>query len=108
LRRGVAWGALTGFFIAGYSIVDGYAVKVLQLSPILVDYVGNLLRVPVMLPFALRDRRGFLHSLRSQWKPALVVATLGPASYVMVLYALTMAPLSRWRRRARCRCCSRR
>lgn len=94
LRRGVAWGALTGFFIAGYSIVDGYAVKVLLLSPILVDYVGNLLRVPVMLPFALRDRRGFLQALREQWKPALVVATLGPASYVMVLYALTMAPLS--------------
>ena len=94
LRRGVVWGALTGFFIAGYSIVDGYAVKVLLLSPILVDYVGNLLRVPVMLPFALRDRRGFRQALRSQWKPALVVATLGPASYVMVLYALTMAPLS--------------
>ena len=74
--------------------VDGYAVKVLLLSPILVDYVGNLLRVPVMLPFALRDRRGFLQALREQWKPALVVATLGPASYVMVLYALTMAPLS--------------
>ena len=29
-----------------------------------------------------------------QAKPALVVATLGPLSYVLVLYAVTMAPLS--------------
>ncbi len=94
VRRGVLWGALTGSFIAGYSVIDGYAVKVLLLSPILVDYIGNLLRVPVLLPFALRDRRGFAQALRSQWKPALVVAALGPLSYVMVLYAVTMAPLS--------------
>lgn len=94
VRQGVAWGALTGGFIAGYSLVDGYAVKVLLLSPILVDYVGNLLRVPVMLPFALRDPHGFARACRRQWRPALVVATLGPLSYVMVLYALTMAPLS--------------
>ena len=94
VRCGVMWGALTGAFIASYSVIDGYAVKVLLLSPILVDYVGNLLRVPVMLPFALRDPRGFWQACRSQWRPALVVATLGPLSYVMVLYALTMAPLS--------------
>lgn len=94
VRGGVLWGGLTGAFIAGYSVVDGYAVKMLLLSPILVDYVGNLLRVPVMLPFALRDPRGFARACRRQWKAALVVATLGPLSYVMVLYAVTMAPLS--------------
>lgn len=94
VRRGIAWGAATGVFIAGYSLIDAYAVKVLLLSPILVDYVCNLLRVPVMLPFALRDPHGFVAALRSQWKPALVVATLGPLSYVLVLYAVTMAPLS--------------
>ena len=94
VQLGLGYGALTGLLIAGYTLIDGYAVKVALISPILVDYVGNLLRVPVMLPFALRDRRGFLQALREQWKPALVVATLGPASYVMVLYALTMAPLS--------------
>ncbi len=94
VRRGVLWGALTGGFIAGYSVIDGYAVKVLLLSPILVDYIGNLLRVPVMLPFALRDPRGFMTALREQWRAALVVAALGPLSYVMVLFALKTAPLS--------------
>jgi drug/metabolite transporter (DMT)-like permease len=94
VRRGIVWGLWTGAFIAGYTVIDGYAVKVLALSPILVDYVGNVLRVPVMLPFALRDPRGFMRSWREQWRPALVIATLGPLSYVMVLYAVSMAPLS--------------
>lgn len=94
VRRGLAWGALTGAFIAIYTVIDGYAVKVLLLSPILVDYVGNLLRVPVMLPFALRDPAGFRAAWRAQWRAALVVAVLGPLGYVMVLYAVRLAPLS--------------
>jgi len=94
VRRGLAWGALTGAFIALYTLLDGYAVKVMLISPILVDYVGNVLRIPVMLPFALRDRAGFMQACRTQWRPALVVAVLGPLSYVMVLYAMRMAPLS--------------
>ncbi|HMZ86924.1 MAG TPA: EamA family transporter, partial [Giesbergeria sp.] len=28
-----------------YTVVDGYAVKVLLMSPILVDYMGNFVRV---------------------------------------------------------------
>ncbi len=94
VRRGVAWGLVTGSFIAGYTVIDGYAVKVLLLSPILVDYFANLLRVPVMLPFALRDRAGFVRAWQTQWRAALAIATLGPVSYVMVLYAVRMAPLS--------------
>ena len=42
---------MTGALIATYTLVDGYAVKVLLISPILVvlvDYVGNLLRLPML------------------------------------------------------------
>lgn len=92
--RGLRWGALTGAFIAAYTLIDGYAVKVMLISPILVDYVGNVLRIPVMLPFVLRDRAGFARAWRAQWRAAVVVAVLGPLSYVMVLYAVRMAPLS--------------
>ena len=34
-KLGIAWGALTGATIATYSVLDGYAVKVLALSPVL-------------------------------------------------------------------------
>jgi drug/metabolite transporter (DMT)-like permease len=94
LWRGLRWGGLTGIFIAGYTVIDGYAVKVLLISPILVDYLGNALRIPVMLPFALRDPRAFKAACRAQWRAALVIALLGPLSYIMVLYAVRMAPLS--------------
>lgn len=94
VHRGLAWGALTGVFIALYTVVDGYAVKVLLLSPILVDYVGNVLRIPVLLPVALRDLAGFRAAWRAQWRAALLVAVLGPFSYVLVLYAVRLAPLS--------------
>lgn len=91
---GLRWGALTGALIAGYTVLDGYAVKVLLVGPVLLDYVGNLLRVPFLLPGALIDRAGFAAAWRAQWRHALVVATLGPLAYVLVLYAMTMAPLS--------------
>lgn len=91
---GIRWGALTGTFIAGYTVVDGYAVKVLLLSPILLDWIGNVLRLPFLAPAALRHREGFAEAWRAQWKYAAVVAALGPLGYVLVLYAATMAPLS--------------
>ena len=94
VRAGVGWGAATGALIAGYTLIDGYAVKVLLLSPILVDYVGNLFRVPFLLPAALRGRGDFREIWRTQWKAALVVAVLGPLGYVLVLYAVRLAPIS--------------
>ncbi len=91
---GVRWGALTGALIAGYTVIDGYAVKVLLIGPVLVDYVGNVLRVPILAPAAVRDWHGFVEASRTQWKHALVVAVLGPLAYILVLYAVKMAPLS--------------
>lgn len=94
-RHGVYWGAATGTLIAGYTVLDGYAVKVLAVSPLMVDYFGNVLRVPLQLPVVLRDPRGFLPELRRTWKGVLAVAGLGPAAYILVLMAVREAPLSR-------------
>jgi drug/metabolite transporter (DMT)-like permease len=91
---GVRWGVLTGALIAAYTVIDGYAVKVLLIGPVLVDYVGNLLRVPLLLAPSLRDMAALKAAWHSQWRHALVVAVLGPLAYVMVLYAVQMAPLS--------------
>jgi drug/metabolite transporter (DMT)-like permease len=91
---GVRWGAATGALIACYTVIDGYAVKVLLIGPVLVDYVGNVLRVPLLALPVLRDRAAFASAARAQWKHALVVAVLGPLAYIFVLYAVKMAPLS--------------
>lgn len=94
VHTGIAYGALTGSLIAGYTLIDGYAVTVLAISPILVDWLGNVLRVPFLLPAALRDPAALREAWRSQWRSALVVAVFGPVAYVLVLYAMTLAPVS--------------
>ncbi len=94
MHRGLYYGLLTGVWIAGYTVVDGYAVKVMALSPILVDYMGNALRVLLLAPVALRDRAETARLWRAQWRGALVVALFSPVAYVLVLYAVQQAPLS--------------
>jgi hypothetical protein len=42
-RAGLYWGACTGLFIASYTVVDGYAVRVLAVSPLFVDYATHVL-----------------------------------------------------------------
>ena len=91
---GLRWGGATGLLIALYSVIDGYAVKVMLISPILVDYIGNLLRIPFMLPVVLTDRAGFVRDFKLQWRAALLLALVSPLGYVLVLYAVQMAPLS--------------
>lgn len=94
VAAGVRWGLLTGVCIAAYSVVDAYAVKVLLIGPLIHDYLCNVLRVPMMLPMFWRERAGLGDALRRHWRPALVVALLSPAAYILVLYAVTLAPLS--------------
>lgn len=94
VHKGLFYGVVTGVFIASYTVVDGYAVKVLLMSPILVDYMGNFVRVALLAPVALRDWSETLHLWRGQWRHALVVATVSPVAYVLVLYAMREAPLS--------------
>lgn len=91
---GLRYGLLTGLFIASYTVVDGYGVKVLLLSPILIDYFGNLVRVVVLAPTILRDRPAARQLWRRQWKHAVFIGIVSPVSYVLVLYAMQVAPLS--------------
>lgn len=91
---GVRWGLITGAMIASYSVIDGYAIKVLAMGPVIFDYLCNVLRVPLQLPSVLRQRAALREAWRAQWKYALVVSTLGPLAYILVLTALQLAPLS--------------
>ncbi len=94
VHKGMAYGLLTGAFIASYTVVDGYAVKFLLMSPILIDYLGNFVRLALLAPTVLRDRPAARLLWRQQWKYALLVGTISPVSYVLVLYAMQVAPLS--------------
>ncbi len=94
VRTGIFYGCVTGLFIACYTVVDSYAIKVALMSPILVDYFGNLLRLVIVTPSLLRDRPAVWSLWLEQRRYALVVGIFSPVSYVLVLYALQVAPLS--------------
>jgi drug/metabolite transporter (DMT)-like permease len=93
-RAGVIYGLVTGAFIAAYTVNDGWAVKVLLISPVLVDYSGNVFRLIVLSPAAWFDRARTVSEMRAYLRPALVVAVLGPLGYILVLYAMRVAPIS--------------
>lgn len=94
-QAGVRWGTATGGLIASYTVVDAYAVKVLGIAPVVLDWFANLLRFLLLLPLVLANPRRALHSMRGHWWTALGVGLLSPLSYILVLAALaTGAPLS--------------
>lgn len=94
VRKGMAYGLVSGAFIAGYTVVDGYAVKFILMSPILVDYIGSLARLGLLAPAVLRDPATARTMWKAQWKYAMFVGIISPVSYVLVLYAMQTAPLS--------------
>lgn len=93
-RAGVAFGILSGVFIAAYTINDGWAVKELLISPIIVDYASNTFRTIVLAPFALRDGARAKHEARTYLGPVAIVSLLGPLGYILVLFAMQIAPVS--------------
>ncbi|MBY0412146.1 MAG: DMT family transporter [Burkholderiaceae bacterium] len=94
VHKGIAYGLFTGAFIASYTVVDGYAVKILLMSPILLDYMGNFVRVALLAPVVLRDVPTARTMWHAQWRFALLVAVVSPVAYVLVLYAMLEAPIS--------------
>jgi drug/metabolite transporter (DMT)-like permease len=92
-RAGIAFGLLIGVFIAAYTINDGWAVKVLLISPFVVDFVGSVFRVVLLTPMAARDPAGVKDELREYRLPIAVVAVLGPVGYILVLFAMQVAPV---------------
>ena len=93
-HAGIFWGVATGCTIASYTLVDGYSVKTLLLSPILVDYAGNLFRLVVLSSSAYRRRSTLRLEYAQWWREASGIGLLTPIGYILVLFAMRMAPIS--------------
>ena len=93
-RQGIFFGLLTGLCIAAYTVNDGWAVRVLAISPFIVDFSGNCMRIMVLAPLVWRDRERVAREAREYALPAAVVSVLGPMGYILVLFAMRVAPIS--------------
>jgi len=91
---GVLWGGLTGVLIAAYTVLDGWAVKSLGIAPVLYYVLGLGLRTLLLAPRALADTQALRDQWRANRRNIVMVGLLSPLAYLLVLFAMTQAPLS--------------
>ena len=88
LGPGVASGLATGVAIAVYTPWDGWAVKRAAVPPLVFDWGGEVVRVLLLSPFALRAPAGIAALARAQAPRVFGIALLSPPSYIRILLAL--------------------
>ena len=93
---GIGLGLVTASFLALYTVWDGYLVKVMHVSPFIVDYVGNILRVVFLLPVVATS--SMQSKLSESWRrhkmEIIAVGSIASLSYILVLFAMRIAPVS--------------
>jgi drug/metabolite transporter (DMT)-like permease len=92
--KGLIFGLLTGLCIASYTVNDAYAVKVLLVSPLLIDYFGNAVRLAFLTPTTLSNGSALRDEWRRNVKVAMKIGLLMPLSYILSLFAMRLAPVS--------------
>jgi drug/metabolite transporter (DMT)-like permease len=94
-RVGILYGAATGASIAAYTLWDAHAVTKLGVPPLPYFTIGLVWQGLGLTPAVLGRRRPTIGSLlRTHRLEILVVAVLSPLAYILVLQALTLAPVS--------------
>jgi drug/metabolite transporter (DMT)-like permease len=93
-RAGVVWGLAIGVVIAAYTLWDAHAVTALAISPILLNAGTSTLEAVLLTPIAVRRWATARAVLRNHGRDVLVVATLSPLSYILILFAMQQAPVS--------------
>ena len=93
-RPGVMWGLLIGVVIAAYTLWDAHAVTALALSPILLNAGTSTMEAVLLAPVAIRRWSAVRTVWREHWRDVIVVSVLSPLSYILVLFAMQLAPVS--------------
>lgn len=94
LRHAIHYGVMSGLFIAAYTIWDRHGVARLGVPPLLYDAGTAFTQLALLTPFAWRRRDEVAAEWRDKKHWAFAVAVLSPIAYVLVLTALTLAPVS--------------
>lgn len=90
----VAYGLITGVFIAAYTLLDKYAMSSLLIAPLIYDWLSNLGRATLLTPYALRQRGEALRLWRAHRAAILGVAIMSPMAYILILTAMVFTPVS--------------
>lgn len=88
------FGVLTGVLIASYTLWDKIAVSAILVPPLLLDYSSAVGRLFLLAPFAAKAPADVKHVWKNYRWEVVGVAVLSPLAYILVLTALTFAPVS--------------
>lgn len=95
---GTGWALATGLTIALYTIWDKHAVDALDAAPVVYFWATQIGVALVLTPFVAVPAGGVRPAFASTWavdrRSALGVALLSGFAYILVLYALRLAPVS--------------
>lgn len=94
ISKGLLYGLATGLFIAAYTVWDAQVVGVFMVAPILLNYGGEVGRMLVLTPLVWPKRHLVAQVWREHRPRVLGAAVLVTLSYLLVLIAFTMAPVS--------------
>lgn len=93
-QKAIRFGLVTGVFIASYTLFDKLSVSVFLIPPLLYTCLGTAGRALLLTPLALRQWERVRLEWREHRAAVFAVAILSPLAYILVLYAMTMAPVS--------------
>lgn len=91
---GLLYAVLTGLAIAVYTVWDGYAIRSLMVPPILFFWGTSIGRLAVLTGIVPRHRERIRPMWQQYRRQVLIIGVLSPLSYVLILFALTTAPVS--------------
>ena len=87
-------GSLSRGMVLALSVWDDHAVNALAVPPLTYFAAGSVLQSLLLAPAALRAGGRIGALWRAHWREAVAVGVLSPVAYVLVLYAMRMAPVS--------------
>jgi drug/metabolite transporter (DMT)-like permease len=93
-RSALTFALLTGVAIAAYTLWDAHAVQDLAQPAIAYYWGSEATRALVLAGPALRNREGLRTALEHDRRAIVAVGLLSPLAYILVLVALTLAPVS--------------
>lgn len=93
-RASAGFALATGALIACYTVWDAHAVTTLDLSVVTYYWGAELSRALLLAPVALRRPGAVWESWRESRRAVIGIGALSPLAYVLVLWALQLAPVS--------------
>lgn len=92
-RTSLLFGIGSGTFIGCYTVWDAHAVSTVMISPLILEITGLVCRAVFLTPVGIRRFETVKTFWNEQRLIILIVATIMPLAYILVLYAMTYTPV---------------